>query len=57
MVTFSLGPCAAAERAVFILDEMAAEDNVLTGLGVVPANPGQRNNCRYNHIIIDIMVQ
>ena len=41
-MTFSLRARAAAERAVFILDKMAAEDNVLAGLGVVTANPGQK---------------
>ena len=43
VVTFSLGARGTAERAVFILDKMAAEDNVLTSLGVVTANPGQKH--------------
>lgn len=39
ITTFSLRACGAAEGAVFVLDKMATQDNVLAGSGVFATNP------------------
>lgn len=42
--TFALRTGGAAEGAVFILNKMATENNVLAGLGIFTANPGERQD-------------
>lgn len=40
--TFSLRACGAAEGAVLVSNEMAAENNVLASLGIFTTNPEGR---------------
>lgn len=42
--TFTLRTGGAAEGAVFILDKMATENNVLAGLGIFTADPEERQD-------------